>query len=422
MASRILDLYTLSIILILISSMLSVVMLVAWRANKTYAGFGWWTAGNLIGAIGFLSVGLRGLVPDVLTVVVGNMLSITSLLIINHGIRVFFAKPARVRFVVSMLLTQLVTTTYFFAVDNNVVMRIVCVSLCAALISAVCAYEFLSVHSNARRLIHTFASAAYICFSTFLIGRAVLTYTVSKLDDLYAPDWVQSLAFVMFNLFVVVWTFTFMVLNSQRLQEELENARIELEKLATTDYLTGLSNMRAFFERASNEIIRGQRHEIPLSVVVFDIDHFKRVNDRFGHPGGDKMLRQMAAVCKRMTRQNDIVARLGGEEFGLLLTHTDLGTARFVAESFRKAIAELVVGAGNGSISITASFGAAELKDTDTLESFLARADQNLYQAKDRGRNCVVADSAEISNRPQLIINNIVPVFPRTDPSAQGRV
>jgi hypothetical protein len=173
MASRILDLYTLSIILILISSILSVVMLVAWRANKTYEGFGWWTAGNLIGAIGFLSVGLRGLVPDVLTIIGGNLLSITSLLIINHGIRVFFAKPARVRFVVSMLLTQLATTTYFFAVDNNVVMRIVCVSLCAALISAVCAYEFLSVHSNSRRLIHTFASVAYICFTTFLIGRAV---------------------------------------------------------------------------------------------------------------------------------------------------------------------------------------------------------------------------------------------------------
>lgn len=393
MSLRVLDLYTLVIISILISATLSIVMMVVWRANKTYSGFGWWTAGNLIGALSFLSVGLRGVIPDAAAIVSGNMLAVASMLAIHHGVRVFLERPAKVRFSIAVLAGQLAATTYYYAVDDSVIMRIVAVSLICALIGALNAYEFISLPPRSRRLIHTFTIGVYICFSLFMLARGVLTLQISSLDDLYRPDSIQSLSFVLFNLFIIIWTFTFMVLNSQRMQEELETATVELEKLATTDYLTGIGNNRAFFERTAAEVVRSRRHDIPLSLVVFDIDHFKVVNDTFGHPGGDRVLKELSATCRRMTRQNDLVARVGGEEFGLLLTHADINAADAAAENMRKAIEKLVVEFDSETIFVTASFGVAELWHDDTVETFVARADSCLYKAKRLGRNCVVTES-----------------------------
>lgn len=393
MSLRVLDLYTLVIISILISATLSVVMMVVWRANKTYSGFGWWTAGNLIGALSFLCIGLRGVIPDAVAIISGSMLAVSSLLAIHHGVRVFLERPARVRFSISVLVGQLAATTYYYAVDDSVIMRIVAVSVTCSLIGAVSAYEFISLPVRARRFIHTFTIGVYVCFSLFMLARGVLSFQISILDDLYRPDSIQSLSFVLFNLFIIIWTFTFMVLNSQRLQEELETATVELEKLATTDYLTGIGNNRAFFERAEAEVVRSRRHDIPLSLVVFDIDHFKVVNDTFGHPGGDRMLKELAAACRRMTRQSDLVARIGGEEFGLLLTHADINAAGAAAENMRKTIECLVVEFDSETICVTASFGVAELWHDDSVETFIERADSCLYKAKSLGRNCVVTES-----------------------------
>lgn len=413
MQLRVLDLYTLSIMLIIMSSALSVAMLVAWRANKTYDGFGWWTAGNLVGSSGFVFIGFRDVLPDVVSVIAGNIMSIVGLLIALHGIRIFFARPGRVRFNVAIIAIYLLTALYYVVVENSVAMRIVLISSLVATITAVAGYEFLTLDKKARRFVHSFAAYLFFAFSVLLFTRAVLTFTLSPIADLFIPNWIQSSSFVVFNLFAVMWTFTYMVLNSQRLQEELETAQIELERLATTDYLTGLSNNRAFFERATSEVVRSQRHDIPLSLAVFDIDHFKRVNDTFGHPGGDRMLRELAAVCRRMTRQNDMIARLGGEEFGLLLTHADIRAARVAAENFRAAIERLIVEFDAENIFVTASFGVTELREDDSLETFLARADNCLYQAKDLGRNCVVTEADGDAGHAYLQSTNYIP--PRPD-------
>ena len=411
MQLRVLDLYTLSIMLIVISAALSVAMLVAWRANKTYDGFGWWTAGNLVGSSGIVFLGFRGTLPDMFTIIAGNMMSILGLLLALHGIRLFLGRSARIHFNVVIVALYLVTAIYFVGVENSLVMRIVCISTLVATITAMAAFEFVTIHKNAQRFVHRFAAALFFGFSILIFARGVLTLAVAPIDDLFLPNWIQSAAFVVFNLFAVMWTFTYMVLNSQRLQEDLETAQIELERAATTDYLTGLSNNRAFFERAASEVVRSQRHAIPLSLVVFDVDHFKRVNDTFGHPGGDRMLRDLGAVCSRMTRQNDMIARLGGEEFGLLLTHADLKAAGHAAENFRAAIERTIVEHDAENIFVTASFGVAELREDDTLEVFLARADSCLYQAKNAGRNCVVSESGD-TNHSYLESTNFIPPPP----------
>ena len=393
MASHVLDLYTLAVILILISAALSVAMLVAWRANKTYDGFGWWTAGNLVGSSGFVFVGFRGMMPDAITIIAGNMLSIAGLLIALHGIRVFLGRSGRIYFNVTVLALHLISSVYFVAIQNDLVMRVVWGSLITASIATISGAEFATIHRGARRFIHVFAAVLFFGFSILMVARAALTYSWTPENDLFSPNWIQSLSFVIFNIFAVMWTFTFMVLNSQRLQEDLETAQVELERMATTDYLTGMSNNRAFFDRAGSEVLRSQRHGIPLSLVIFDVDHFKAVNDTFGHPGGDRMLKELARACRRTTRKSDFIARLGGEEFGLLLTHADIESAANAAEHFRQTIEQLIVEHEEHTMFVTSSFGVAELRAGDTLESLLARADSCLYRAKELGRNRVVTEA-----------------------------
>ena len=167
---------------------------------------------------------------------------------------------------------------------------------------------------------------------------------------------------------------------------QLEAANRELEALATTDGLTGLTNHRAFQERLAEEVRRAERYGTPLSVVFLDVDHFKGYNDRHGHPEGDAVLRGVAGLLRGTARETDMAARYGGEEFVIVLPQTDGGTALAVAERIRAA----VEGAPWPLRPITASFGVAALRQgVESSGDLIARADQALYQAKKGGRNRV---------------------------------
>ncbi|MGC2854794.1 diguanylate cyclase [Novispirillum sp. DQ9] len=172
----------------------------------------------------------------------------------------------------------------------------------------------------------------------------------------------------------------------------LEQANAELERLATTDPLTGTRNRRAFFDMAGREIIRSERTGAPLCAVMLDIDHFKAVNDRYGHAGGDAVLRAVVARIGAEIRPVDILGRLGGEEFALVLPDTDGDGAMLVAERLRQALAAAPVPADGVDIPVTSSFGVAVLTAGEALDSLLGRADAALYAAKTSGRNRVVKD------------------------------
>ena len=172
-----------------------------------------------------------------------------------------------------------------------------------------------------------------------------------------------------------------------------ENARLfqELEQLSTVDQLTGLHNRWQFNATALLEFERSLRHDLPLSVIMMDIDHFKRVNDTYGHAAGDSVLVEVAAVCMRGIRSSDIHARYGGEEFCFLLPQTDLNEAHSLAERLRAAVAELHFESDGQDFTVTASFGVSERLDgEDSLENLIERSDQSLYEAKKGGRNRVM--------------------------------
>ncbi len=179
----------------------------------------------------------------------------------------------------------------------------------------------------------------------------------------------------------------------------IENARLyaEVQKLAVTDGLTGLVNRAGLLQLGEREVERAVRFQHPLAVVMLDIDFFKRVNDTYGHPVGDRVLQALARCCQEQVRTVDVLARYGGEELILLLPETDLACAAQVAERMRKSIEILAVTLDSeaevpgASIYVTVSLGVVGLNlAAPTLRDLLARADQALYAAKQNGRNQVV--------------------------------
>ena len=174
-------------------------------------------------------------------------------------------------------------------------------------------------------------------------------------------------------------------------QDTLErHAARQLYESSMRDPLTELYNRRFFDQRLREEYAFASRHQRPLSVILLDLDHFKRVNDTHGHPAGDEVLRHVARVVKRCVRQEDVACRLGGEEFGVIVRIDGREGARAVAERMRKRIEETPVSFEDNVILVTASVGIATAAPPHMHESptaLLSAADQALYRAKDEGRN-----------------------------------
>lgn len=173
---------------------------------------------------------------------------------------------------------------------------------------------------------------------------------------------------------------------------ELALANAELQKLAAIDPLTSAFNRRHFFNTAANELERARRHGYSTSIIMLDLDHFKQINDQYGHSAGDLVLQAAAQSILSNIRTIDILGRLGGEEFAVLLPDTSLSNTKEIAERICAAIASQSVSAGDKTVSITASLGVASVEGMVDIgvDVLLDQADQALYTAKYTGRNRVV--------------------------------
>lgn len=168
-------------------------------------------------------------------------------------------------------------------------------------------------------------------------------------------------------------------------------SRQQLLELARTDGLTGLNNRKHFFELAEREVIRAARYGSPLTVLMIDLDHFKRVNDTYGHDAGDAVLRHFSQLMSEAMRDADILGRYGGEEFIVLMPQTDASQGREAGERLRKLVEESPTPWSGGSIHHTASIGLASSRSVLALENLIKKADEAMYQAKHEGRNRVMA-------------------------------
>lgn len=234
------------------------------------------------------------------------------------------------------------------------------------------------------RLARATALQRLIGANDMVAGLALALWSVLELADSPAPGWSLSMAYIAGYLLLIVNGFGFMLMSRQR-----DDAR--MERLATTDDLTGLLNRRAFFARADAARLLSLRRHQPITLLMLDIDHFKRLNDRFGHATGDEALVKFSAACDDALREHDILGRLGGEEFALALPGTDLDGAMDTAERLRLAVVDTRLLTCGNSYTMTVSIGVVLIGPEEDLALALARADHALYEAKRAGRNRVEA-------------------------------
>jgi len=169
--------------------------------------------------------------------------------------------------------------------------------------------------------------------------------------------------------------------------------RSEIERLSRTDELTGLANRRGLQEELDRAVALAQRHGHALALLLIDLDHFKRINDCFGHRAGDAVLRRVGRMLAERLRTGDVAARLGGDEFVVVLPLTDADGASVVAAEVKRALAEARIPAGGGTARVSASVGFAQRVDHESSEALLARADLLMYRAKRRQRRWLAPPS-----------------------------
>jgi diguanylate cyclase (GGDEF)-like protein len=201
---------------------------------------------------------------------------------------------------------------------------------------------------------------------------------------------------------VIAFIISFLVVDAIR---RILKGKRSVERLAMTDDLTGLANRRAFLVAAERAIAQIDDVGRSSTLLIVDLDHFKRVNDVYGHRAGDQALQAAAQALARSVREGDFVGRLGGEEFVVLVDAADEETARRAAESARAAIAAMRVTTPNGEIAVTASIGCSALVAEDSVSAALERADEALYAAKRAGRNQIVSLAAKACECPSATID-----------------
>lgn len=217
-----------------------------------------------------------------------------------------------------------------------------------------------------------------------LLGRRRAVYARADRHSEYYEIALAGAGLAMLILLVAA------AITALRANERADEATAELRRIATTDVLTGLWNRRHLLERLEAETGRSRRNGRPLCLAILDIDHFKQVNDLHGHPAGDEVLRVLAGLIKDAVRLSDVVGRMGGEEFAILMPETDRAQARLVCERLGEMVAASPVRLPSGeALSVTLSTGIALMAGKEGPDRLISRADAALYDAKAEGRNCV---------------------------------
>ncbi|GLT19875.1 hypothetical protein GCM10007938_36580 [Vibrio zhanjiangensis] len=252
-------------------------------------------------------------------------------------------------------------------------------------ISTICFVAIIANHKgkstdiSPSTVLLSFGLAIQSLYNFFRFGWSLFE---GAIDDFMRAGTVHQLAFVSTLLMIILIFFSVTWMLTGRLVATLHDSAIK-------DELTQLYNRRALEELIPTEVARAQRHDQPLSILLLDIDHFKQVNDTYGHQVGDKVLRATGRILRLHTRRNDLSFRYGGEEFMVLLPNTDVEKALIVAEKLREEIENSRI-LPSKKDHCTASFGITQLYDED-WQSAVERADNALYSAKTNGRNQVVA-------------------------------
>ncbi len=358
--------------------------------QKVYSGFTHWMLANFASGSSALLLALRGVIPDYLSVVLGNLLLILSLVLIFEGVQRFFDRPPYSLRSALILVIVLIWQISFLYFRPDINARVIFISLVISFMFIQIGLALLVDIPKSYRWSAWQGAWAFLLASLFYLLRAAYIGGYSASYQLFTADLMNSLNFFSFSVLTIIWTLVLLFLSGTRLEQELSRARDELQQVARLDPLTGLFNRRYFFERALQEFTRARRFGHPVCFMISDADHFKSVNDRYGHLTGDAVLNHVAQLFKSKLRTIDLLARYGGEEFIVLVIESSIDECMQVAERIRSEIEHNALEVDAQNISVTISIGMTGMRISDkNLDDVIRRADAALYQAKQAGRNRV---------------------------------
>jgi diguanylate cyclase (GGDEF)-like protein len=340
-----------------------------------------WSWGVLASVACSVLAGLRDIIPLFFSIFVASTLLIGGVMAIYVGLMEFAERKANLRVLAAVFVSVACWELWFTVAHPSYHWRVLIVSAVDSVMLILCARIIFQISGKTGAGKFTgiaFALLACISGARFL-GRAT---GLDPSTELFAGNPMQKLYIASFAFFMLTVTVGLMMLANERL-------RAMLEYIASHDALSGVYSRSTFIDLVQKELARCERTKRPLALLLFDLDHFKSINDVHGHLMGDRVIVDFAQTVKHLLRKHDLVGRFGGEEFMALLPETDLDAAVSVAERICKTVAEPHPG---DLPSYTVSIGVAATADgTTEVDSLFNWADAALYQAKENGRNRVQA-------------------------------
>jgi diguanylate cyclase (GGDEF)-like protein len=386
------DSFTLLLAGVVVKALLSILFLTFWVYDRRSPWFAWWSGAYFFGTLAALMFLLQGFEATLL-VAGGVAALIMAFGLCWQGARVFDKRRP-------LLLPVILAPCLWLALCllpgflDNLRYRVVVSSLLVAISIALTAFEFW--RGRQERLLSRWP--VIVLFATLSLVFASRVVLVDFLPFPFGASPTESTVVAVFSMLIFLHTLVLTVLLVALAKERLE---LDQRNKAQTDPLTGALNRRALMSLGERMLLRHQYEKSPLCLLFLDLDHFKALNDRFGHSGGDDMLTKFVAVVHSCLRPTDFLFRLGGEEFCCLLPHTTTEHAQKVAERIRQQVDNATVDVAGAAVRATVSLGIASTEafghDLDTL---MRRADMAVYAAKRGGRNRVVIAKADEADGP----------------------
>ena len=369
-----------------------IILYFVWNQNKDrFDGVLDWLTCFVLHFTGITLILMRGFIPDFLSIVVANVLLVAGSIRFYFGIAMFINRKIRKGFYYVLLGIFGMIYIYFGLVEPKLVVRAVTFSLIVSFINFHCA-NILYKSDDIKMKKNYYITGTLLLFISILYLLSAGYYITGIIGlDYLNVGFVISLITIISQMLLICITFSILMMINSKLVVTLEEDSLEREKLledfrylATVDGLTKLWNRKTIEEKLNEEFDRSQRYRCKMSVILLDVDNFKKINDNFGHATGDLVLEKISERLKHTLRKTDFIGRWGGEEFIVVCVETDQRAVWKVAEKLRKAVAEYKF---DLKIQVTISLGTATLKRGEGIEDILKRADDNMYRSKEAGRN-----------------------------------
>lgn len=381
-----LDVKTIVFLSSIAAIVMGIIILVTTQTYPHIKGVTKWAWGCGAQSIAWMLIYLGGQIHLFFSNVVAYTLLLLSMVLFYQALSNFKEKHFSKRIFYPLIAVAFLLFVTFTFIYPSSILRVITIALIGSVLAFLCSFLLIFKDGFSSKI-----SEQIMGFGFFVIGLSPVVTLLSiflnvfEFTSILPRGIIQNVNFAFIFVALLILTSSFMLMINDKFMSEIL-------RLATMDSLTEVYNRAAMEKLIDKEIDRSKRYELPMSLLLLDLDHFKKVNDTYGHQVGDFALKKLVETITKVLRDPDSLGRFGGEEFLILLPETDLVNGNIVAERVRDIVEKTPINAGTKTFNITISIGLATLNhETDDFQELFRRTDLGLYKAKQTGRNRVVA-------------------------------